>query len=54
MTTEDPQTPDRAQDELRTPYVDGFVIAVAKDRIDEYEETRERPPPCGGSTARSA
>ena len=37
MTSETSQTVDREPAEPGTPYVDGFVIAVPKDSIDEYE-----------------
>lgn len=37
MATEPSQTNSGQRGEAATPYVDGFVIAVPRDRIDEYE-----------------
>lgn len=37
MATETSPTTDDRRGEAATPYVDGFVIAVPRDRIDEYE-----------------
>ena len=37
MATEPSQTNSDQRGEAATPYVDGFVIAVPRDRIDEYE-----------------
>ena len=35
------------------PYVDGFVLAVPKDKIEAYKELAQRPARSGWSTARS-
>ncbi|MDP8910347.1 MAG: DUF1428 domain-containing protein [Chloroflexota bacterium] len=35
MVTEPSQTKSGQRGEAATPYVDGFVIAVPRDRIDE-------------------
>ena len=37
MASETTQTPDSSRATTSTPYVDGFVIAVPKDRLDDYE-----------------
>jgi len=38
MTTESSQTLDDQAGKPGTAYVDGFVIAVPKDKVDEYEK----------------
>lgn len=37
MTTETSHPPGERRPGVGAPYVDGFVLAVQKDRIDEYE-----------------
>lgn len=49
MASDPSQTKSRQRGEAATPYVDGFVIAVPRDRIDDYERIACDAAPSGGA-----